>query len=504
MNRRNFLAATSACTVPMLLNGFGLKAMTRQSVLVNSLLQSGAACTDRVLVMVYLNGGNDGLNTVIPLDQLSTYRSLRANIALPDASLLRLGGTDKMAFHPGMGGMRNLFDDGRLTVIHSMAYPNPDQSHFRSTDIWMTAADSNVSLTTGWAGRYLEDRYPGYPTGYPNAQMEDPIALQIGYLTSTTLLGSQQSMGVAINDPDAFYQLVGAEQPISPGDVPAGEAGRMIAYIRQQQALAVGYAGEIKTAYDAGQTRSTYPAENLKNELAEQLKIVARLIHGGLKTKIFFVSLGGFDTHSGQILNDNPLTGLHAELLKKLSDGLYAFQEDLRLQGNQERVVGMTFSDFGRRANSNASKGTDHGVAAPQFVFGAAVKHQVIGQNPNLSDLTESWGGNKDIKMQIDFRRMYADILNDWFCSGQTKTNSLLLHNFPTLSLFSDVCETIASGPWGSAGTWSVGRVPLPTERVRVNAGHVVTVNETVTVRSAQVQGTVRYVAPAARLRLVG
>ncbi|MBO0952094.1 DUF1501 domain-containing protein [Fibrella forsythiae] len=502
MTRRDFLAASTAFTVPVMLNGFGLKAMTRQSALVQSLMQSGAVNTDRVLVIVYLNGGNDGLNTVIPLDQLPTYNTLRSPIALPENSLLRLQGTDKMAFHPAMTGMRNLYNDGRLTVINSVSYPNPDQSHFRSTDIWMTAANADVSLTTGWAGRYLEDRFPGYPVGFPNEQMEDPLAIQIGYLTSTALLGSQQSMGVAINDPEAFYQLVGAGEPTSPNDIPGGDAGTLISFIRLQQALAVGYAGEIKNAFDAGQTLGTYPLENMNNSLAEQLKIVARLIHGGLKTKIFFVALGGFDTHSGQIVN-SPVTGPHADLLGKVSDALYAFQEDLRLQGTQDRVVGMTFSDFGRRANANASNGTDHGVAAPQFVFGSSVRHQVIGTNPNLSDLIESYGGNKDVKMQIDFRRIYADLLNDWFETGRAKADNLLLHNFPTISLFSDVCETLTSGPWNSPTTWTVGRVPMSGEKIRVNAGHVVTLSDVVSVRSAQVQGTIRYGA-GGKIRITG
>lgn len=502
MTRRDFLAATTAFTVPVMLNGFGLKAMTRQSALVQSLMKSGAVHSDRVLVIVYLNGGNDGLNTVIPLDQLSTYNTLRSNIALPENSLLRLDGTDKMAFHSSMTGMRNLYNDGRLTVINSVSYPNPDQSHFRSTDIWMTAANADISLSTGWAGRYLEDRFPGYPVGYPNAQMEDPLAIQIGYLTSTALLGSQQSMGVAINDPEAFYQLVGAGDPTSPPDVPGGDAGALISFIRLQQALAVGYAGEIKNAFDAGQTLGTYPAQHANNSLAEQLQIVARLIHGGLKTKIFFVALGGFDTHSGQILND-PLSGTHSDLLRKVSDALYSFQEDLRLQGTQDRVVGMTFSDFGRRANANASNGTDHGVAAPQFVFGSSVRHQVIGTNPNLSDLIESYGGNKDIRMQIDFRRIYGDLLNDWFGAGRTKTDNLLLHNFATISLFSDVCETVASGPWNNPATWTVGRVPLASERIRINTGHQINLTETVTVRSAQLYGTVKY-TPGARIRITG
>jgi uncharacterized protein (DUF1501 family) len=505
MNRRKFLAASSALTVPMLLNGFELKAMTRRSALVQSLMETNALATDRVLVIVYLNGGNDGLNTVIPTDQLSRYTALRGNIAIPQANMLALNGRPEMAFHPAMTGMRNLFNDGRLSVIHSVAYPNPDQSHFRSTDIYMTAADSNVQLTTGWMGRYLDDRYPNYPTGYPNAQMEDPLALQIGYMTSTTLLGPTTSMGVAVNDPEAFYQLVGAGQTTPPADVPPGDAGDMVAYIRQQQALAVGYAGEIKAAFDAGQNFSTYPQAN-QNYLADQLKIVSRLIHGGLKTKIYFVSLGGFDTHSTQIHNGNPLQGDHFNLLSRVSEALWLFQEDLRLQGVQDKVLGMTFSDFGRRANSNASFGTDHGVAAPQFVFGTSMKRQVIGQNPSLAvnDLIYGgWGNNYDIRMQIDFRRLYRDVLIDWFGVPQTKSNSLLLNSFATTSLFSDTCESVATGDWQTAATWTTGSVPTSADRILVNPGHVVTLNQTVTVKQARILGTVKYVGNG-KLRITG
>ena len=507
MNRRNFLAAASAYTLPVMLNGFELKAMTGQSALVQSLLASGAVqdslVSDRVLVIVYLNGGNDGLNTVIPVDQYAIYQSLRSNIALPQNTLLALDGTATMAFHPAMTGMRDLYNSGRLTVLNSVSYPNPDQSHFRSTDIWMTAADADVNLTTGWSGRYLENRYPGYPVGYPNTQMEDPLAIQIGYNVSTALLGSQQSMGIAINDPQSFYELVGAGGNVSPADVPSGEAGSLITFIRRQQALAVGYAGEIKNAFDAGQNLATYAADSVHNYLSDQLKIVARLIHGGLKTKIFFVSMGGFDTHSGQVLYNDPRIGPHADLLGKLSAALWSFQEDLRLQGTQDRVVGMTFSDFGRRANSNASQGTDHGVAAPQFMFGTAMKHRTLGQNANLSDLIVNYGNNKDIKMQIDFRRIYADILKDWFGAGQPKTDSLLLHNFPTLSIFSDVCETVASGAWTNPATWTVGRVPTASENIRVNTGHVVTLAQNTTVRSVKLYGKIAY-SPGVRLQITG
>lgn len=502
MNRRQFISAASSLALPVALNGFGLKALARNSTLVESLMASNATVSDRILVIIYLNGGNDGLNTVIPLDQLSAYNNLRSNIAIPQSRILGLSGNDATGLHPAMTGMCDLYNDGKLSIIHSVSYPNPDQSHFRSTDIWMTGEDANQNYETGWAGRYLNNRFPGYPTGYPNPQMEDPLAIQIGYLTSTTLLGPNQSMGIAINDPNSFYSLVGAAGATSPGYLPCCDAGDLIAYIRKQQDLSVGYATEIKAAYDKGATLATYPAAAEKNYLAEQLKIVARLIHGGLKTKIYFVSLGGFDTHSGQVDTMDNTQGGHAGLLGKLSAAVKSFQDDLGRQQTADRVVGMTFSEFGRRANSNNSKGTDHGVAAPMFVFGTSVKHPTIGTNPDLSNLVGSYGGNKDIPMQIDFRRVYTDILNDWFGAGIGTTNALLFRSspttldFPTVSLFSDLVETIRTSNWADKAAWSVGRKPFATEYVKVNAGHTMTIDQNVSVRNIRLEGKLKFTGP--------
>ncbi|GAB3698237.1 DUF1501 domain-containing protein [Spirosoma flavus] len=494
MKRRDFLAAASASVLPVMLNGFGLKAMSGQSALVQSLLGTTALASDRVLVIIYLNGGNDGLNTVIPLDQYSLYNGLRSNIAIPQNSVLGLDGNPATGLHPAMTKMRDMYNNGKLSIVHSVSYPNPDQSHYRATDIWMTAVDSNQTSDSGWAGRYLENRFPGYPVGYPNTQMEDPLAIQIGYLTSTALLGSQQSMGIALSDPNSFYQLVGSGGQTSPGDLPCCEAGELISFIRRQQALSVGYATEIKAAADAGVNRATYPDATAKNSLADQLKIVARLIDGGLKTKIYFVSLSGFDLHSTQVDTDVTV-GAHALLLGKLSDAIGVFQQDLNLMGKEDRVVGMTFSEFGRRANSNNSKGTDHGIAAPVFVFGSSVKHRTIGQNPDLANLVGT-NGNKDIPMQIDFRRVYTDVLNDWFGTNRTTTSSLLFHDFPTVSLFSDTVETVASGNWQDRNTWTVGRMPFANEYVKVNAAHTVTVNQNVMVKNIKLDGKLKFTGP--------
>jgi uncharacterized protein (DUF1501 family) len=495
MKRRDFLAAASASVLPVLLDGFGVKAMARQSALVQSLMNTSAVNGDRALVIIYLNGGNDGLNTVIPVDQLSAYNTLRSNIAIPQNKILALAGNAATGLHPAMTGMRDLYNDGKLSIIHSVSYPNPDQSHYRSTDIWMTATDSNQTSNSGWAGRYLENQFPGYPVGYPNTQMEDPLAIQIGYLTSTALLGSQQSMGIALSDPNSFYQLVGSGNATSPGDLPCCDAGDLVSFIRKQQSLSVGYASEIKRAADAGKNLATYPDAAAKNSLADQLKIVARLIHGGLKTKIYFVSLNGFDTHSSQVDDSDVTVGSHATLLGKLSTAIATFQQDLKLQGIEDKVVGMTFSEFGRRANSNNSKGTDHGIAAPMFVFGSNVKHQTIGQNPDLSNLTGT-STNKEIPMQIDFRRVYTDVLTDWFGTAPTTTTNLLFRQFPTVSLFSRAVETMASGNWMDKTKWTVGRVPFASEYVKINAGHTMVVDQTIQVKQLQLNGKIQFTGP--------
>ena len=498
MNRRNFLAASSSFLLPMTLNGMGIKAFNENSALVQSLRQTAAANIDRILVMINMIGGNDGLNTVIPLDHYPAYNTLRGNISVPESSVLGLTGMPETGLHPAMTGLRNMYNEGKLSIIHSVGYPNANQSHFRSADIWMSGVESNQYAATGWMGRYLGNRYTGYPVGYPNPTMEDPIALQIGYLSTPTLQGASQSMAVTIDNPNSFYQLIGAGGSVPPTDIPPYQIGNQISFIRQQQALAVGYAGEIKAAADLGVNMATYPLAINRNELADQLKIVARLIHGGLKTKIFFVTQYGYDTHSTQVdVNDKRL-GVHADLLGKLSVAISTFQQDLQLQGTADKVIGMTFSEFGRRATSNASRGSDHGVAAPMFVFGDNLKKKVIGMNPNLTtellpENPQPWETGRDIKMQIDFRRVYTDILNDWFGTAKATTNSLLFRNFNTISLFSDFVETVSTGNWNNRDVWSVGRKPLSSEYVKINPGHNVTIEQDVSVKNIRLEGNLNF-----------
>lgn len=428
MKRRNFIQQLSSSFIlPVMIDGYGAKAFSRTTPFMQALMDV-ADNNDRVLVIIQLNGGNDGLNMVLPLDQMSTYQSIRSNIAIPEAKVLKLNGNATTGLHPAMTGLQAMYNEGKLSIVQAVSYPNPNFSHFRSSDIWMTGSDSNQTLTTGWAGRYLDNRFPNYPDDYPNANMPDPIAIQIGYTTSTALLGPAQNMAVAIPDPDTFAQLVGDKPFVAPGDLPNTYAGKQVAFIREQQVSSVQYAAQIKTSAAKGKNIATYPTGN---SLADQLKIVARLIQGGLQTKVYYVNLGGFDTHANQVELTDTTTGEHADLMADISMAVKSFQDDLKAMSIEDKVIGMTFSEFGRRAISNGSRGTDHGLAAPLFVFGTGVKTQMVGTNPNLKDLD----GN-NLKMQHDFRQVYAAILEDWFGSNAATETAVLFKDYQSVPVF--------------------------------------------------------------------
>ena len=382
----------------------------------------------RVVVLIQLNGGNDGLNTVIPLGQYDAYHAARANIAIPENKVLHLKGFDQTGLNPAMPEMQWLFEAGKLAIIQSVSYPQPNFSHFRATDIWLTGADAGQILPTGWAGRYLDERYPQFPRNYPNPAMPDPLAIQVGSLVSPALQGPGLTMGMAISNPNSFYDLINDKSE----PVPDSRAGDQLAYIREMAVKTDQYAGVIKAAAQKVTKQSDcYPAPG-KNPLADQLKIVARLVAGGLRTQFYLVSMGGFDTHARQVEPTDPTTGAHARLLAKLSEAINAFQDDLTLLQVSDRVMGMTFSEFGRRIQSNASGGTDHGAAAPVFVFGEKVQGGVIGQNPSWPDKLTV---NDNIAMQYDFRSVYSTLLEKWFLSDETIAETALLKKYPSLAL---------------------------------------------------------------------
>lgn len=423
--------------IPFLLNGMPLRAMTRTpelDAMVNALEE-----TDRVLVLVQLNGGNDGINTVVPLDQLSTYNSLRTHVALPERSLLKIN-NNTTGLHPALGtytdatkykfNINKLYQENKAVIVQGVSYPNPNLSHFRATDVWMSASDYDKYLGTGWAGRYLNTLYPGYPDGYPNTTMPDPPAIQIGGIMSLALQGSSQSMGIAINDPSTFLALVGTGKNGSVFATPPDtRPGNELKFLRQVEAESQAYAKNIDAAAAKVTNKVTYPASN-QNSLATQLQVVAKLVAGGLKTRIYVVSLGGFDTHAAQVDATDKTLGNHATLLARLSEAVGLFYEDLRLLGADNRVLTMTFSEFGRRVQDNASDGTDHGTAAPLFVFGNNVEAGIRGVNPSLTDLD-----NGNLKMQHDFRQVYASVLAQWFGANTAELNASVLKDFTQIPI---------------------------------------------------------------------
>ncbi|MBI4658326.1 MAG: DUF1501 domain-containing protein [Verrucomicrobia bacterium] len=375
----------------------------------------------RILVVLQMAGGNDGLNTVVPFTN-DHYFHARPNLRIAADTALKLN--DEFGFHPALAGFKELFDAGELSVIQGVGYPNPNRSHFRSTEIWQTASDSNKFEKHGWLGRYFDNACAGAdPTVGVNVGRQMPQAF-----------ASSKPLGVSLDNPEN-YRFASLDQP-EPGETaseepffrklnrPAplmemegrndGTSGGTIGALGGQTKFAASPLDYLeRVALDAqissdkilaiskkAANQAAYPA----SPLANSLKLVARLIGGGLPTRVFYVSQGGYDTHTNQ-------AGTHERLLKDLGDSLKSFVQDVRAQGNFERVLIMTFSEFGRRVAQNANGGTDHGAAAPMFVLGEKVKAGLAGQPPSLApeDLF-----NGDLKFTVDFRCVYAGVLERW------------------------------------------------------------------------------------------
>jgi len=433
MKRRSFLRAASAMAVPVILPTGSFMAMPKSGIF------SGISDeSDRILVLVQLNGGNDGLHTVIPVE---FYRGLalnRPNFVIPETSILDIN--DSFGFHPNMVGMKNLYDNEKMHVIQGVAYPNQNRSHFRSTDIWQTASDANEFLTTGWMGRYFDDTVDGYPEGYPNEEYPHPFALSIGTFVSETCQGTISN-----------YSLATTGQPSQNNDDGDGDGipdtveddGTFYSYelnfLKRSLAQADAYGAVLDTALEAGNNMADYPDGN---RLANQLSIVARLISGGLQTKVYVVSLGGFDTHANQIVAGDSLNGEHATLLQQLSDAISAFQSDLELMDVHDRVLGMTYSEFGRQIKNNLSFGTDHGTAAPLFVFGSCVQPGFTGEQIDLPTDLEPGAG---VPMQYDFRSIYGTVLVDWFKADESSVRNYIFPDYQHLPILKECSITVSN-----------------------------------------------------------
>ena len=388
MNRRNFLTLTGTFTGGTLLLPDFLHAFGSQKNLV-----IGEQC----LVFIQLNGGNDGLNTFIPYEDALYYDS-RPKIAISKEDVISKN--KGMALHPALKSFATMQQNGDLTIIQNVGYPEPNRSHFRSQEIWQTASNSKQYLNEGWLGRYLDLQCKEHqPTASVNFDSIDTLSLK-----------GKEPNAITIKDPNRFKTRNEIDDTAKLSDNPQLDFVRKIA-----NSVSEG-SDEIQKALAKSNAELTYP----KTGLAKNLGWIARLIKGNLNSKVYYTSLGGFDTHDNQL-------AIHQRNLTELNDALFAFYTDLKKAQLLQNVTIVVFSEFGRRVKDNGN-GTDHGTAAPMFVIGGNNKGKIIGNNPNLYDLDKG-----DLKHEVDFRSVYASLLQNKMNFDSSKIG---INNNPLNGLF--------------------------------------------------------------------
>jgi uncharacterized protein (DUF1501 family) len=374
----------------------------------------------KILVVVQLSGGNDGLNMVVPYAD-DAYHRVRPTLGLDPKTVLKID--NYIALHPELAPLKNLYDAGCMSILQGVGYPNPNRSHFRSMDIWQSGFPDRELVTSGWLGRYFDNTCSGVDPHVGVAMGEQlPLAMQGERIRP---LAFERPESYRYNGPDKahYLDLNRTETPPAAGPVAGAQRPRNA----KKEAITAQSQLDFlhRTAMDAqlssdeilGMTRRHAPAGRYPgNEFGNGLRTVAAMIGGGLSTRVYYVSLGGFDTHAGE-------RGRHDQLMKQLAEGIAAFYADLKAQRNDDRVLTMTFSEFGRRVAQNASGGTDHGTAAPMFLFGGGgLRQGVVGNHPSLTNLDQG-----DLRYGIDFRSVYAEVLQTWL---QTPSKPVLGQQF--------------------------------------------------------------------------
>jgi uncharacterized protein (DUF1501 family) len=432
MKRRNFIQLTASASALSLL-----------PTEVFALFKSAGMTTcpnvnAKKIVLVQLSGANDGLNTVVPLNQYDAYAALRPNIKLNNAGqtngVINLDTTlplaNQIGLHPALTGFKSLYDRGLMRVVQGVGYPSQDKSHFKSTDLWLTGGDgtsANNNIDSGWIGRFLENYYSNFLTA------SFPLGIQLGSSDNSLGFHGEVEHGMSINingqDPAGFYSVLNGLGGTPPTSIPNSEYGDLIRFILASDAETNLYAQSISTAFSRGinSVGVTYPSTSLAN----QLKTVAKFISGGLQTKVYLVKIGGFDTHDIQVSsNTTTHLGTHANLLTQVSEAINSFITDLNNQNLGDDVIAVPFSEFGRKAGENGNLGTDHGEIAPMFVFGKSINPGVSGTNINLSEAVSA--NNYQVQtVQHDYRRVFSTILQDWF-GASNQTLDLTFYNATT------------------------------------------------------------------------
>ncbi len=380
--------------------------------LVQAAANENNSCGESILVVVQLSGGNDGLNTVIPYADDEYYRN-RFTLAIGRGQVRKID--DHVGLHPAMKGFSDLLEDGKLSVVQGVGYPNPNRSHFESMDLWHTAHQVGGQRTFGWLGKYLD--------ATSRADGRDVPAMHFGAEKQPLALNAERIRVPSIQSLERFRLEVGGNQQLRSAieklaSAPRSESGDLLQFVQRSSAAALATSKRVEQALGNYKTEVNYPGSGLGGKL----RTVAQLIDAGMSTRIYYVTLDGFDTHSNQV-------GAHYGLLQQLSDAASAFITDIVQHGHGDRVLLMTFSEFGRRVKENASQGTDHGAAAPMFLAGGKVRAGLIGKHPSLTDLEDG-----DLKFHTDYRRIYATVLDNWF---GWKSDSIIGGKFDHLPLLS-------------------------------------------------------------------
>ncbi len=384
-NRREFLQAA-----------FGSSAVLSLGVAAPSFLLEASHAAEQtnqqtVLVIVQMSGGNDGLNTVIPYGD-DAYRKSRPTLAVSPSDVLKIN--DQLGFHPSLRGFAGLLEAGQLAVVQGVGYPNPNRSHFESMDIWHTCRRKGSPRTTGWLGRFLDASH--------SAKDRDAMAVHLGAEKQPLALAADTVRVPSISSLDRFRLQDGGDpqlrSTISQLSAQQRQDDSLLSFVQTSTQSALEASQRVEEATRTYQTPIQYP----DSALAAKLRTVAQLIDAGLQTRVYYTAIDGFDTHSRQ-------AAAHEALLRQVGDATAAFIQDVGHHGHADRVVVMAFSEFGRRVSENASKGTDHGAAAPMFLAGTRVRSGLFGNHPSLTDLEDG-----DIKHHTDFRQVYAAALQSW------------------------------------------------------------------------------------------
>jgi uncharacterized protein (DUF1501 family) len=397
-SRRSFLQAMGIAGTGSMMLGANMLTASAPSPLTAAI---AAAETDNILILIRLSGGNDGLSTVIPIDQYDSYANARPNIYIPESKILKL--TDEYGVPSYMKSLEPMWGDGQFKAVHGVGYQNQSLSHFTGSDIFAnTDLTSNgfQGLNTGWMGRYFENIYPDYLINPPAA----PAAIQIGQFGNLVFQGEETNYAFVTSNIDQLEEIAESGLQYSLDDTLFGNCmyGDQLKFLRGVANTTYEYSGLIHEAYERGQNQVEYQ----DNGFARQLALLARLIKGNLGTKVYMISMGGFDTHGNQ-----PLA--HERLMTNLSVAIDNFYDDIAFTQQDDKVLSMTFSEFGRRIFENGSNGTDHGKAAPTLFFGSGLNGSAfVGDHPTL----DNPDGRGNLEFTMDFRDLYATVLAEWLC----------------------------------------------------------------------------------------